>query len=60
MAVVRVTHGIGDLASDMRKIETGTTRKMTPVVRRAIREGNALARGNARGSGKSRPPRFAD
>lgn len=50
MATVRVTHGIGDLAADLSRIQTGATRKLAPVVRRSVREGNAIARANARGS----------
>lgn len=50
MARVSVTHGIGDLKRDLTGIATGWARKVAPVVRRSIREGNAIARANSRAS----------
>lgn len=44
MARVRVTHTIGNLASDMTKIATTTKPKMAKVVRRNVEQGNRLAR----------------
>lgn len=44
---VRVTHSIGDLASDLRTIAVRAPREMAAVVRDNAKEGNRLAKGFA-------------
>lgn len=50
MASIRVTHTIGGLERDMRRIATTTKAKMAKVVRRNATQGNRLAKGIARRS----------
>lgn len=44
MARVNVSHGIGDLYGDLRKIATKTPRRMSGVVRDAAKRGNRNAK----------------
>jgi hypothetical protein len=48
MATIRVTHSIGDLASDMRKIAVRAKPELSKIVRKNTHEGNMLARRFAR------------
>jgi hypothetical protein len=48
MPGIRVSHSIGDLASDMRKIADGAPRALRGVVREGIKVGNTVARDNAK------------
>ena len=62
MAVVRVQHTIGDLAADLAQIPPEFVRRGAKVVRSAAREGNKLAKANAKRTagahGKHYPKRF--
>lgn len=48
MTSIRVTHSIGDLASDMAAIPVKFARKAPGVVKRNVTEGNKIAQGFAR------------
>jgi hypothetical protein len=48
--MIRVTHGIDDLANDLRHIATTSPLDMRRVVAENIREGNQIAKGYARQS----------
>ena len=45
---VKVTHSIGDLASDLSGVPVGFARKAPGVVKKHVREGNKIAQGFAR------------
>jgi len=50
MATVRVTHGIGDLAADIARIPPEAVTRGSAVVRRNIKQGEAIAKRLARES----------
>jgi hypothetical protein len=62
MAKISVTHTIGDLQSDCRKIATGARKDMAQVVRRNAKTGNTIAKSLAEFSagkhGKHYPKSF--